>query len=77
MQGERMMTYLTIITTALVVTQIIRVTQNHFNLHRQKVLFKKQLAQISDITDDDLKRQKEVYAMLYEVLKKKMDEVGE
>lgn len=36
-----MITYLTIITTVLVLTQIIRVTQNHISLRRQNMLFDK------------------------------------
>lgn len=60
--------YLTIITTVLVLTQVIRITQNHIQLRRQNKLFKAQLGQIDDVTQDDLERQKAVYRMLYEEL---------
>ena len=49
-----MNTYLTIITTVLVLTQVIRITQNHINLRRQNKLFKAELGQISEVTQDDL-----------------------
>lgn len=64
-----MNTYLTIITTVLVLTQVIRITQNHIQLRRQNKLFKAQLGQIDDITQDDLDMQKDVYRMLYAELK--------
>ena len=37
-----MNTYLAIITTVLVITQIVRLIQNAVQLHRQNVLFKEQ-----------------------------------
>lgn len=43
--------YLAIITTVLVVTQIIRVCQNHIQLRRQHILFKKQLGQLTEMLD--------------------------
>lgn len=73
--------YLTIITTVLVLTQIIRITQNAIQLRRQKKLFEAELGQIKDITPDDLDMQKAVYRMLYSELTErrmeKMDEVSE
>lgn len=73
--------YLTIITTVLVLTQIIRITQNAIQLRRQKKLFEVELGQIKDITPDDLDMQKAVYRMLYSELTErrmeKMDEVSE
>ena len=44
-----MTTYLTIITTVLVLTQIIRVTQNHISLRRQNMLFDKEVGELRDI----------------------------
>ena len=41
--------YLVIITTVLVITQVIRITQNAISLHRQKVEFKKNLGELSDM----------------------------
>lgn len=69
-----MTTYLTVITTALVITQIIRVTQNALQLHRQNKLFKAQLGQISDITEDDLQLQRDTYKLLHDYLMKKNKE---
>ena len=56
--------YLTIMVTVLVVTQIIRVTQNHIQLCRQYRLLKKQLAQIDDVTQDDLDIQRKAYKLI-------------
>lgn len=67
-----MTTYLVIITTALVVTQLIRLAQNAVELHRQNILLKKQLGQLDDITNEDINRQREVYQMLHEYLSEKM-----
>lgn len=79
-----MNTYLTIITTVLVLTQVIRITQNHIQLRRQNKLFKAQLGQIADVTQDDLDMQRDVYRMLYAELTdrrmnvcEKMDNGGE
>lgn len=79
-----MNTYLTIITTVLVLTQIIRITQNHIQLWRQNKLFKAQLGQIDNVTQDDLDMQRDVYRMLYAELTErrmnvceKTDEVSE
>ena len=44
-----MNTYLTIITTILVLTQIIRVTQNQISLRRQNMLFDKEVGELRDI----------------------------
>lgn len=54
-------TYLTIMVTILVITQIIRITQNTIQLHRQSNLIKKQLSQIEDITQQDLDNQRKAY----------------
>ena len=61
-----MNTYLAIITTVLVVTQIIRLIQNAVQLHRQNVLFKKQLGQIEDVTQEDLDIQRKAYRLMVE-----------
>lgn len=66
-----METYLTIITTALVVTQIIRLIQNAVSLHNQNKLIKKQLNGLDDITQADLERQREAYRLIVEWLQKK------
>lgn len=55
-----MNTYLVIITTALVVTQIIRLIQNTIQLRKQDILFKKQLKDLADmeLTEKDFEAQK-------------------
>lgn len=57
-----MTTYLTIITTILVLTQIIRVTQNAISLRR-----------FGRIDKRDVEVQKAVYYMLHEKLKKELN----
>ena len=61
-----MNTYLAIITTVLVLTQIIRLVQNAVQLHKQNVLFKKQLGQIDDVTQEDLDIQRKAYKLMVE-----------
>lgn len=70
------MTYLTIITTALVVTQIIRLIQNAINLHRQNKLINRDLSWIKDrdITQMDFDVQKECFYLLKEWLEKQNGE---
>ncbi len=60
--------YLAIITTVLVVTQIIRLLQNAIQLRRQNVLFKKQLGKIEDVTQADLDVQRKAYRLMVEYL---------
>lgn len=64
-----MITYLTIITTVLVVTQIIRVTQNYLQLKKQEILIRSELDCIEDITQEDLEQKRETYKMLYKWLR--------
>ena len=64
--------YLVIITTVLVVTQIIRLIQNAVQLYRQNVLFKKQLGQIKDVTQADLDMQRKAYRLIVEYLEQKL-----
>lgn len=61
--------YLAIITTVLVITQVIRVLQNRVQLKRQQILFEKQLGQIEDITQEDLEVQKQFYRLGVECFK--------
>lgn len=65
--------YLAVITTMLVVTQIIRIVQNTMSLHRQNKLIKAQLNEIGEITDDDMKRKIMVDKLLVELLPKILD----
>jgi hypothetical protein len=61
-----MNTYLAIITTLLVVTQIIRLIQNTIQLRKQDILFKEQLGQIQDVTPEDFAIQKKAYRLMVE-----------
>lgn len=72
-----MTTYLTIITTTLVLTQIIRITQNHISLFRQEKEIKKQIGWIkdNDISERDFEIQRQVFYMLYNKLKKENAEI--
>jgi len=66
-----MNTYLTIMVTVLVATQVIRITQNAINLKRQHDDIKRQLEWFdrNDVTEEDFKCQKEVFRLLRERLK--------
>lgn len=63
--------YLTIMVTVLVATQIIRITQNHISLFRQRKEFEKHCKWVADVdlSEKDFEVQREVYRMLYEKLK--------
>lgn len=63
-----MNTYLAIITTVLVVTQIIRLIQNTIQLRRQEVLLKEQLGQLADteVTKEDFNTQRKAYRLIVE-----------
>lgn len=65
-----MNTYLAIITTLLVLTQIIRIIQNSINLHNQNKQIKRDIAWINDadVSRQDFETQKEVFRLLREKL---------
>ena len=65
-----METYLTIMVTMLVATQIIRVTQNAISLYRQDHQIKKHIGWIkdADVSERDFEVQRAVYTMLYNKL---------
>lgn len=67
-----MTTYLTIITTVLVITQIIRIVQNHISLFRTRKKIEHTIRWIkdNDISERDFEIQREVFYLLYEKLKK-------
>ena len=68
-----MNTYLAIITTVLVITQIVRLIQNAVDLHRQNVLFKEQLWQLADCnpTKQDFENQRKAYRLIVDYLEEK------
>ncbi len=61
--------YLVIITTALVVSQIIRVVQNAMQLRRQKRMMNARFDRLDDVTSEDLRLQKEAYRLIVDRLK--------
>jgi len=61
-----MNTYLVIITTALVITQVIRLMQNAISLHKNNILLKKQLGELSDVTEEDFQTRREAYRLIVE-----------
>lgn len=65
--------YLAIMTTVLVLTQIIRITQNTIQLRRQKVIFEKELGQLSEVTQEDFDIQRRAYQLIVERLERGED----
>lgn len=67
--------YLAIITTVLVATQIVRVTQNAIQLHKQEKAIAKDLAWIkdNDISERDFEVQRDCYYLLRQYLEQKMN----
>lgn len=67
--------YLTIMVTILVSTQIIRITQNHIQLTRQRKEIEKTLNWIkdNDVSEKDFEIQRDVYYLLYDELMKRKD----
>ena len=63
--------YLAIITTVLVLTQVVRLIQNHIQLRRERKQIDKGLSWIkeNDITYHDFEVQREVYSLLLKKLK--------
>ena len=70
-----MTTYLTIITTVLVLTQIIRVTQNHISLRRQNKLYKGQMEELLDIDirKEDFETQRKAYKLAIEKMEREKE----
>ena len=68
-----MNTYLAIITTVLVITQIVRLIQNAVQLHRQNVLLKEQLGHLADCdpTKQDFENQRKAYRLIVDYLEEK------
>lgn len=66
--------YLTAMVTVLVATQIIRITQNAIQLHRQNKQIEKDLAWIkdNDISERDFDVQRDCFYLLRQWLKKEL-----
>lgn len=71
-----MNTYLAIITTVLVISQIIRVIQNATQLRRQKILFEKQLKELADmeVTERDFETQRKAYRLAVEFFERRAED---
>lgn len=71
-----MNTYLAIITTVLVITQIIRLIQNAIQLRKQDVLFKKQLKELADmeLTERDFETQRKAYRLAVEFFERRAED---
>jgi len=65
-----MNTYLTIMVTVLVLTQIVRIVQNTIQLRRQYKLFQAHLGQLDDITQEDLDMQRTAYRLIVDYLER-------
>lgn len=57
-----MLVYISIIITLILITQVIRVTQNGISLYRQNKAIEKELAGL-DITNEDLATQRKAYRL--------------
>lgn len=68
--------YLAIITTVLVITQIIRLIQNTIQLRRQKTLFKQQLKELADmeLTERDFETQRKAYRLAVEFFERRAED---
>lgn len=66
--------YLTIMVTVLVLTQVIRITQNAIQLHRQEKRIAKDLAWIkdNDISERDFDVQRDCFYLLRDYLEREM-----
>lgn len=66
--------YLAIITTVLVLTQIVRLIQNAIQLHRQEKAIAKDLAWIkdNDISERDFAVQRDCFYLLRDYLEREM-----
>lgn len=62
--------YLIVMTTVLVATQIIRVTQNTIQLVRQNKMIKKETDRLGDVTDEDMAMHREFHKLGCEYLSK-------
>ena len=74
-----MTVYLTIITTLLVITQIIRVTQNAIQLRRQEREIRKTLDWFdrNDVSETDFDVQRKCFNMLHDWLEYQLQKIEE
>ena len=65
--------YLIVMTTVLVATQVIRITQNFVQLSRQNKAIKRELDRVGEITDEDIATQKQFVRAACEYLDEKRE----
>lgn len=70
------MDYLTIMVTVLVLTQVIRVTQNAISLYRQEREVRRSAAWLKNhyAEEEDFENQREAFRLLREYLEDRMEE---
>lgn len=70
-----MNTYLVIITTVLVATQLIRITQNQISLFRQEKKIDKTITWLkdNDVSERDFDVQRKVFYLLFDKLMKEQE----
>ena len=68
-------TYLAIITTVLVATQLIRITQNQISLFRQEKKIDKTITWLkdNDVSERDFDVQRKVFHLLFDKLMKEQE----
>ena len=59
-----MLTYIAVVLTLILITQVIRVTQNGISLYRQNKAIDKELNRLGGVTDEDLETQKKAYRLI-------------
>jgi hypothetical protein len=71
-----MSAYLVVITTVLVITQIIRVIQNTIQLRRQKTIFEAQLKELADmeLTERDFETQRKAYRLAVSFFERRVED---
>lgn len=65
-----MNTYLAIMVTILILTQIVRISQNAIQLRRQQKLFEAQLGSLDEITQEDLDMRRKAYRLIVDYLER-------
>lgn len=59
-----MLTYIAVVLTLILITQVIRATQNGISLYRQNKAIDKELNRLGGVTDEDLEIQKKAYRLI-------------
>lgn len=59
-----MLLYIAIILSLILVTQVIRVTQNGINLYRNSKIVDREVERLGGVSNEDLETQKEAYRLI-------------